>query len=126
MKKLFFKVSAILILFVLTSYTATENVVKTKNIVGTWEYTVPDAPSQYQKGAIIFEAKEEELTGYFLIDGFKAQLRNLKSLKRNVTFEAYIQGVTVSFDLTFKKKSFLGSATYSEGTLDISGRKKLD
>jgi hypothetical protein len=126
MKKLFFKVSAILILFVLTSYTATENVVKTKNIVGTWEYTVPDAPSQYQKGAIIFEAKEGELTGYFLIDGFKAQLRNLKSLKRNVTFEAYIQGVTVSFDLTFKKKSFLGSATYSEGTLDISGRKKLD
>jgi len=126
MKKLFFKGSAILILFVSTSYTTTENVVKTKNIVGTWEYTVPDAPSHYQKGTIIFEDKEGELTGYFLIDGFKAQLKNLKSLKRNVTFEAYIQGVTVSFDLTFKKKSFLGSATYSEGTLDISGHKKLD
>lgn len=126
MKNLIFKGVAILILFVLTSYTAKEDDIKTKNIVGTWEYTVPDAPSQYQKGAIIFEDKEGKLTGYFLIDGFKAQLRNLKSLKRNVTFEAYIQGVTVSFDLTFKKKSFLGSATYSEGTLDISGHKKLD
>ena len=126
MKNLIFKGSAILILFVLTSYTATEDVIKTKNIIGTWEYSVPDAPYQYQKGTIIFEDKEGELTGYFLIDGFKAQLRNLKSLKRNVTFEAYIQGTTVSFDLTFKKKSFLGSATYSEGTLDISGHKKLD
>ena len=126
MKNLIFKGSAILILFVLTSYTTTEDVIKTKNIIGTWEYSVPDAPYQYQKGTIIFEDKEGDLTGYFLIDGFKAQLRNLKSLKRNVTFEAYIQGTTVSFDLTFKKKSFLGSATYSEGTLDISGHKKLD
>jgi hypothetical protein len=124
MKNLIYKTSAILLLFVLTSYTVADYAFKTKNLIGTWEYAVPDAPYQYQKGDIIFESKDGELNGYFLIDGFKAPLRNLKSQKSKVTFEAYIEGVTVVFDLTFKKKTFLGIVSYSEGRLDISGNKK--
>jgi hypothetical protein len=126
MKNLIFKTSAILLLFVLTSYSLPDDIIKTKKLIGTWEYSAPEAPYQYQKGEIIFEEKEGVLTGYFLIEGFKAQLRNLNSQKSKVTCEAYIQGITVSFDLTFKKKSFLGTASYSEGTLDISGHKKRD
>ncbi len=126
MKNLIFKGSAILILFVLTGYTVTDYAFKTKNLIGTWEYAVPDAPYQYQKGYIIFDNKEGDLKGFFSIDGFKAPLTNLNSKKSKVTFEAYIQGVTVSFDLTFKKKSFEGTVNYSEGTLDISGYKKMD
>jgi hypothetical protein len=126
MKKIIFKVSAILILFVLTSYTLTNYVFKAKSLIGTWEYAVPDAPYQYQKGNIVFEKKEKELTGVFMVEGLKTPLHNLKSKKSKVTFETYIQGVTVEFDLTFKKKSFEGTVSYSEGSLDISGHKKLD
>jgi hypothetical protein len=126
MKNIIFKGSAILILFVLTSYTVTDFAFKTKNLVGTWEYAVPDAPYEYQKGEIVFLKKEGELTGFFLVEGLKAPLRNLKSQKSKVNFEAYIQGVTIIFDLTFKKKSFEGTVSYSEGTLDISGNKKID
>ncbi len=126
MRNLIIKGSAILILLVLTGYIEKDNIIKNKKFIGTWEFNVPEAPYQYQNGDIIFVNEEEVLTGYFLVDGFKAQLRNLNSQKRKVTFEVFIQGVTVSFDLTFKKKSFLGTASYSEGTLDISGRKKMD
>ena len=126
MRNLIFKGTAIVILLFLTSYSLPDDIIKTKKLIGTWEYSVPEAPYQYQKGEIIFEEKEGVLTGYFLIEGFKAQLRNLNSQKSKVTCEAYIQGMTVSFDLTFKKKSFLGTASYSEGILDISGHKKID
>ena len=126
MRNLIFKGTAIVILLFLTSYSLPDDIIKTKHLIGTWEYSVPEAPYQYQKGEIIFEVKEGVLTGYLLIEGFNAQLRNLNSQKSKVTCEAYIQGMTVSFDLTFKKKSFLGTASYSEGTLDISGHKKID
>ena len=126
MRNLIFKGTAIVILLFLTSYSLPADIIKTKKLIGTWEYSVPEAPYQYQKGEIIFEGKEGVLTGYFLIEGFKAQLRNLKSQKSKVTCEAYIEGMTVSFDLTFKKKSFLGTASYSEDILDISGHKKID
>ena len=126
MKNLIFKGSSILILFVLTSYTVTDYAFKTKNLIGAWEYAIPDAPYQYQKGFIIFEKKDGELSGFFSVDGFKAPLQELKSQKSKVTFETYVEGVTVLFDLTFKKKSFVGTVSYSEGTLDISGHKKVD
>lgn len=126
MKNFIFKGSVVLILLVLTGYTEKDNMIKNKSFIGAWKFNVPEAPYQYQNGDIIFVNEEEELTGYFLVDGFKAELRNLNTQKRKVNFEVYIQGVTVSFDLTFKKKSFLGTASYSEGTLDISGRKKMD
>lgn len=126
MRNLIFKGTAIVILLFLTSYNVPDDIIKTKKLVGTWEYSVPEAPYQYQKGEIIFEEKEGVLTGYLLIEGFKAQLRSLNSQKSKVSCEAYIQGMTVSFDLTFKKKSFLGTASYSEGILDISGHKKID
>jgi hypothetical protein len=126
MRNLIFKGAAIIILLFLTSYSLPDDIIKTKNLIGTWEYSVPDAPYQYQKGNIIFENKDGELTGFFSVDRLKAPLRDLKSQKRKVIFEAYIQGVTVSFDLTFKKKSFLGTVSYSEGTLDITGHKKMD
>ena len=50
MKNLILKVSAILVLFVLTSYIVKEESIGEKKLIGTWEYSVPDAPQQYQKG----------------------------------------------------------------------------
>ena len=126
MKNLIFKGAAIVILLFLTSYSLPDDIIKTKNLIGTWEYSVPDAPHQYQKGDIIFVKKEGKLEGNLGIGNYKTPLRDLNSKKDRVTCEAYISGENISFDLTFKKNSFTGTASYSEGTLDITGHKKMD
>ena len=126
MKNLILKVSAILVLFVLTSYIVKDESIGEKKLIGTWEYSAPDAPQQYQKGEIIFVKNEGNLEGNLAIDDYKTLLKNLRSKKNNVTCEAYISGENISFDLTFDKKSFMGKASYSEGSLDISGHKRMD
>ena len=126
MKNLILKVSAILVLFVLTSYIVKDESIGEKKLIGTWEYSVPDAPQQYQKGEIIFVKNEGNLEGNLAINGYKTLLKNLSSKKNNVTCEAYISGENISFDLTFDKKSFIGTASYSEGSLDITGHKRME
>jgi hypothetical protein len=108
----------------MTSFTVNDSLVVTKKFIGEWEYSVPDAPYQYQAGTFIFSKVEKKLSGTIAIDGYKTDLSNVVTKKNNLTCEVYIEGETVTFDLTFTKKSFSGTASYSQGELDISGSKK--
>lgn len=123
MKKFILGGSILLTLLVMMSFTGIESTVSNKNVIGTWEYSAPDAPYEYQEGKIVFEMKENKLTGYASIDGYKIDMDNLEEKKGVVTCEAYIEGESVYFEMMFKKDSFAGKASYSEGSLEISGTK---
>lgn len=123
MKNLILKGSMLLTLLVMLSFTGIESTVSSKNVVGTWEYSAPDAPYEYQEGKIVFEMKENKLTGYVSIDGYKIEMKNIVEVKGEVTCKAYIEGESVSFVILFKKESFTGKASYSEGTLEITGAR---
>lgn len=123
MKNFILKGSMLLTLLVMVSFTGVESTVNSKNIVGTWEYSAPDAPYEYQEGKIVFEMKENKLTGYVSIDGYKIEMDNVVEKKGMVTCETYIEGELINFEMMFKKDSFSGKASYSEGSLEISGTK---
>ncbi|OIQ38405.1 MAG: hypothetical protein BM563_06200 [Bacteroidetes bacterium MedPE-SWsnd-G1] len=110
-------------MLVLASFTTTSNS-NAKKILGTWSYEVPDAPYDYQEGDLIFEKADGELNGYAKIGGYKTEVDNLVVDGKNVTFSMYVEETEVEFDLEFDKKSFKGTVSYVEGTLDISGSKK--
>jgi hypothetical protein len=67
--------------------------------------------------------KENNLAGYASIDGYKIDMDNVVEKKGVVTCEAYIEGESVYFEMEFKKDSFSGKASYSEGSLEITGKK---
>ncbi len=67
--------------------------------------------------------KENKLTGYTSIDENKIDMENLVEKKNVVTCEVYIQGETVNIEMIFKKNSFSGKVTYSQGSLEITGTK---
>ena len=123
MKNFILKGSMLLTLLVILSFTGIENTVSSKKIIGTWEYSAPDAPYEYQNGKMVFEMKEKTLTGYASIEGNKIDMENLVEKKGKVTCEAYIGGETVNFEMIFKKNSFSGKVTYSQGSLEITGTK---
>jgi hypothetical protein len=123
MKNLILKSTLILSLILMTSFTVKESINDSKKIIGVWEYSVPDAPHPYQKGILTFSIIENELTGFISIEENKIDLKNVVSKKNKITCELYIEGETVKFDLNFKRKSFSGTASYSEGDLEMTGIK---
>ena len=124
MKNYLLKSSLVLTVFMLVSFTGIEDVKVDKHVLGTWEYEAPDAPYEYQNGDMVFEMKDDKLTGYVSIDGYKIELESLKADKSKVSGEIYVEGTSVMLELEFSKKTFTGTATYSEGSLDLSGTKK--
>ena len=46
--------NVILLAVLLMSFKAKEYKIKEKHIIGTWEYSVPDAPYEYKKGEFTF------------------------------------------------------------------------
>lgn len=120
MKKIILTSAMILSVVLLSSF-AVDN---SKNVIGTWEYSVPDAPYEYQEGQLIIEEMDGKLTGYTMMDGYKTDIEDVVAKKNNVTFYLYVESEKVSFDLDFEKKSFAGTVSYSEGELGISGKKK--
>lgn len=124
MKNYLLKSSLILTVLMLVSFTGIDNAKVDKSVLGTWEYTCPDAPYEYQNGDIVLETKEDKLTGYISIDGYKVELENVKGEKTKVTGEAYIEGTSVMLEMNFKKKALTGTAITDEGTLEFTGTKK--
>lgn len=114
----------LLVVLVMSSFTFVETFKVNKKILGEWEYTIPEAPYEYQEGVLIFSKEGKELKGEMIVGGYTTVLEDLVNLKGNVKATIDVQGEAVSFDLNFTKKTFEGTVSYSQGWLDISGTKK--
>lgn len=123
MKKILQTSGLLLTIILFTNFTTVNNS-NTKKILGTWEYAVPDAPYEYQKGELVIKKTDGKLSGYTESDGYKTDIEDIVVDGKNVTFIMYIENTEIEFDLTFDKNSFKGTVSYTEGTLDISGIKK--
>ncbi|MDW7690463.1 hypothetical protein R9C00_23110 [Flammeovirgaceae bacterium SG7u.111] len=92
--------------------------------VGKWKFQAPTAPYEYQEGYFEIQKEGKELKGAFLgPENSKMAWEDLQKKGNTLTFGAYFEGEYVSFNLTFEEKAFKGEATYSEGTVELSGEK---
>jgi len=124
MKNIILKSTLIFTLILMSSFTLLETFKVNKKILGEWEYTAPQAPYEYQKGVLVFSKEGKELKGEMVIGGYSMVMEELVNVKTNVKSRINIEGEIVSFDLNFDKNTFEGTASYSEGSLEISGSKK--
>jgi len=96
----------------------------TEDVVGTWKYSAPDAPYEYSSGKIIIAQEGDKLTGTIKIDYYNIEAEDVKLEKNTLSFGAYIEGEYVQIKVNIDGKKFSGKATYSEGTLPLSGEKE--
>jgi hypothetical protein len=124
MKNSFFKSTLVLMLILVSGFTAMDDFKVNKKILGEWEYNAPQAAYEYQKGVIVFSKEGKELKGEVLIGNQSMPMENVINKKNNVKAKINVQGEGVSLDLNFEGTTFKGTVTYSEGALEISGSKK--
>ena len=97
---------------------------KAKDVVGTWNYEAPYAPYEYSAGKLIFSENGDKLEGKIKIGEYEIEMRNVKADGSEVSFGAYVEGEYVAIKATLKKGKLTGTASYSEGTIDVTAEKQ--
>lgn len=98
--------------------------VKVKDIVGTWKYEAPYAPYEYSSGKLIFTENGDKVEGKIKIGEYEIEMRNVKVDGTKVAFGAYVEGEYVSIKVEIKKNTLSGTASYSEGSLEVTAEKE--
>jgi hypothetical protein len=115
----------ILMLVVLAASFTSVNAQKKVDPVGTWSYEADQAPYEYSSGDIVVSKEgkdlkvEIQLGEYYKIKGEKVIYDS-----NELSFVVYIEGESISIKATMEKESFEGTASYSDGTIPIKGKKK--
>jgi len=119
------KTIRILMLVMLAASFTAVHAQKKVNPVGTWSYEAPNAPYEYNEGDIIVSKEGKEYKVEIKLGEYYSIKASSVAYKDNVlSFKLYVEGESVSIKSTLEKDEFKGTASYSEGTIDITGKKK--
>lgn len=92
---------------------------------GTWKYSTPSLPEGYQTGDMIIEKGED---GYkvtvMLNEYYKVEAQNVVYKRKAMSFTLYVESEAVNVTGTFKRKSFTGTVSFSQGTVDFTAERK--
>jgi|TARA_B110000305_G_C19260636_1_gene549358 hypothetical protein len=128
MKKIISVNLILLVVFVASSFSVSTTLLNDKNVIGTWEYNIPEASYEYQNGKLIIEKKEGKLTGHFLSDAENTTIEKVSFKENKLSFIYFFdtegQEIELTFNLTIDKDKFRGSLSTPEGSMSMTGVKK--
>ena len=114
-------------LFITTTLYSAEPVPKKFSPVGTWKFSAPSAPEGYNASDLIISKEGREYTVVFaLSEYYKITASDVEYKKKNLSFTLYIETETVYIKGTFEEEKFTGTASYSEGVIDVYAVRKKE
>ena len=112
---------ATIILFFLTVIPSHAITLKKFDPTGTWEYSAPDVAEGYTTGELVIVEKED---GYgvtmVLFETNRLEATKVEYDNKLLSCTLYVDDEKVTISGTFKKDTFTGTATYSEGVFDFT------
>jgi len=117
-------IKILMLVMLAASFTSVNAMVKV-DPEGTWSYTANEAPYEYSSGDIVVSKEGKEYKVELKLGEYYKIKANSVEYKDNVlSFKVYVEGESVSVKTTLDADKHEGTASYSEGTLKISGKKK--
>lgn len=119
------KTIKILMLVLLAASFTSVNAQKKVDPVGTWTYSADQAPYEYSSGDIVVSKEGKELQVEIKLgEYYKIKANNVTYEKNVLNFDVFIEGETVSIKATMEAEKFTGEASYTDGTIPVTGKKK--
>lgn len=106
------------------SFTSAVSAQRKVDPTGTWAYEANAAPYEYSSGDIVIAKEAKDYTVKMVLGEFEMEAEKVVYEKNVLTFVMYIETETVDFKLTVQKDTIEGTASYSEGTIPITAKKK--
>ena len=118
-------VKFLMIAILIASVTSTLSAQKKVDPTGTWTYEASDAPYEYSSGDIVVEKDGKEFTVQIVLgEYYKVKGSSVKYEKNEISFKVYIEGESVYIKGTVGKETIEGTASYSDGTIPFTAKKK--
>jgi len=95
-----------------------------QGLLGTWVYTVEDAPFGFQTGRVIFYEENDSTKAKIRVYGLPIETSNLEIDSAKVSFTTQVEHEQISVKLEMKEESLIGMVHASEGAMSISMLKK--
>jgi len=92
-------------------------------LVGYWNYSVPNAPYEYSKGDLLINKEKDSFTVKIILPAGSMNAENVVVQGNEITFEVYVEGALVTVALEAQGDTISGFAETPEGTLQIKGTK---
>jgi len=119
------KMIKILMLVMLAASFTTVNAQNKVNPEGTWTYEANEAPYEYSSGDIVVSKEGKEFKVELKLgEYYKIKASSVEYKENVLSFRVYVEGESVSVKATMEKDKFDGTASYSEGTIKVTGKKK--
>ena len=107
------------------SVTSTVSAKKKVDPTGTWTYTAEEAPYEYNSGDFVIEKDGKEYAAKIVFgEYYEIKAINVKYEKNEISFKVYIEGESVYIKGTVGKETIEGTASYSDGTIPFTAKKK--
>jgi len=91
---------------------------------GTWTFTAPTAPEGYGTGDIVVTKTEAQYKVTLKFGEYAVQGMSVKYDKNILSFQVYLEGEYINIKATWSTAGVKGSASYSEGQVDFTAKKK--
>ena len=118
-------VRLLLMVMLVASFTSTVSAQKKVDPTGTWTYEASTAPYEYSSGDIVVAKDGKDYTAEMVLgEYYKMKAEKVVYEKNVLSFVIYIEGEAIELKMTVEKESMEGTASYSEGTIAVTAKKK--
>ena len=114
----------LLMMVLAASFTSTVSAQKKVDPTGTWAYEASQAPYEYSTGDIVVAKEAKDFTVKMVLGEYEAETEKVVYDKNVLSFVVYVDTEAVEIKFTVEKESMEGTASYSEGTIPITAKKK--
>ena len=118
-------VRLLLMMLLVASFTSTVSAQKKVDPTGTWTYEASTAPYEYSSGDIVVAKDGKDYTAEMVLgEYYKMKAEKVVYEKNVLSFVIYIEGEAIELKMTVAKETMEGTASYSEGTIPVTAKKK--
>ena len=107
-----------------TAFTSTVSAQKKVDPTGTWTYEATQAPYEYSSGDIVVAKESKDYTVVMVLGDYETKAEKVVYEKNELSFDVYVDTETVEIKMTVEKEAMTGTASYSEGSIPITAKKK--
>jgi hypothetical protein len=118
-------VRLILAVMLVAAFTSSVSAQKKVDPTGTWNYEATMAPYEYSSGDIVIEKDGKDYTVQIVLgEYYKVKGEKVVYEKNELSFVVYIEGEAIDIKATVEKEEMKGTASYSDGDIPITAKKK--
>lgn len=122
-------ISILSVLFLISTVVNANNVISESEdtLLGSWVFTVNEAPWEYSRGKVVFEKNDEnELEGKVIFDtGRQIPILTISLTDESLSFQVNVDGYNVTSFMTLEGDSMTGHVETVEGNMNFSAQREI-